>query len=510
MKKSFFLYFLVLSPLIFSQNTAVNFVDELENNPIFKLDDFEEFSEKKFIFVDSTINDGKISSLLLESKLESNKNDENEFTSFLLIKQLEELNYKTPFHIEHNPTLERYIRVFLKDRREKLAILMDRATYYFPIFEEHLDKYDLPLELKYLAIVESALVANAGSPVGAKGLWQFMYGTGKQFDLEINSYIDERFDPIKSTEAACKYLSSLYKTFNDWDLALAAYNSGPGNVSKAIKRAGGKTNYWEIRNYLPQETQGYLPAFYATFYIFEFAKTHRLEAVKSGLSYVEVDTIHIKKQVSFQSIINKTNISADLLKSLNPQYKKEIVPQSNNKSYILTLPIEMVHSYISSSTKCNSNVRNGNLTTTTFPIKITASNSYKVEIGDNLNNIASKHHISLEQLKKWNGLQTDYVIAEQRLVITDKNTIDLNNFITDPEEKTTPFSPELSPIFSSDISTKVSENTANYFKTYTVKEGDTLFKISRKYPEVTINQIREWNNITKVHYLKPGTQLKIF
>jgi membrane-bound lytic murein transglycosylase D len=353
-------------------------------------------------------------------------------------------------------------------------------------------------------------VANASSPVGAKGLWQFMYGTGKQFDLEINSYVDERFDPIKSTEAACKYLSSLYKTFNDWDLALAAYNSGPGNVAKAIKRAGGKTNYWEIRNYLPQETQGYLPAFYATFYIFEFAKTHQLEPIKSGLSYVEVDTIHVKKQVSFQSIQEKTSISYEVLKSLNPQYKKEIIPQASDKSYVLTLPIEMVHNYINNSSKSPIESITKNSETNPFPIKITAYNSYKVETGDNLSKIAAKHNITLEQLKKWNGLQTDYVIAEQRLVITDKNTVETLDNESISEEKTMPFSPEISPILSSDISVKQDKNTANYFETYTVKEGDTLFKISRKYPEVTINQIREWNNITKVHYLKPGTQLKIF
>jgi len=510
MKKSFFLYFLVFSPLIFSQNTAINFVSDLENNPIFKLDDFEGFSEKNFIIIDSTTNDAKSNAWFNESKFETTENDEKEFTSFQLIEQLQELNYKTPFHIEHNPTLERYIRVFLKDRREKLGHLMDRATYYFPLFEEYLDKYDLPIELKYLAIVESALVANASSPVGAKGLWQFMYGTGKQFDLEINSYIDERYDPIKSTEAACKYLSSLYKTFNDWDLALAAYNSGPGNVSKAIKRAGGKTNYWEIRNYLPKETQGYLPAFYATFYIFEFAKTHQLEPIKSSLFYLEVDTIHINKQISFQSIQEKTTISNDLLKSLNPQYKKEIIPQANDKSYVLTLPIEMVNSYISNNIKLHSPPKNKDLTTPSFPIKITNYNSYKVEIGDNLNKIATKHQITLEQLKKWNGLQTDYLIAEQRLVITDKNAINSIDFNPDTEEKTTPFSPETSPVFSSAISIKKNENTAKYFETYTVKEGDTLFKISRKYPQVTINQIREWNNINKVHYLKPGTQLKIF
>ncbi|WP_457609718.1 lytic transglycosylase domain-containing protein, partial [Lutibacter sp.] len=205
-----------------------------------------------------------------------------ELPTDLLKERLKILDNKTPFHIEYNKNLEQVIRTYLKRRKSAFSALMERARFYFPMFEEQLDKYDIPLEIKYLAIVESALKPRARSRVGATGLWQFMYQTGKQFGLNVSSYVDERSDPYRATEAACKYLASLYKIFGDWDLALAAYNSGPGNVTKAIRRSGGKTNYWNIRHNLPRETAGYVPAFYATLYIFEYANEHNIKARKSA------------------------------------------------------------------------------------------------------------------------------------------------------------------------------------------------------------------------------------
>ena len=348
-------------------------------------------------------------------------NSEIEFSSLLLIEQLEELNKQSLFQIQHNPTLERYIRVFLKDRRESLSKLIDKSLYYFPIFEKYLDKYDLPLEIKYLAIVESALQPDAISPSGAKGLWQFMYNTGKEYHLEVNSYVDDRFDPIKSTEAACKYLSKLYEMFNDWDLALAAYNSGPTNVKKAITRSGGKTNYWEIRKYLPVETQGYLPAFYATYYIFEYADSHKLTSQKSGLSYLEIDTIHIKNQLSFSSIQKYIPIKKELLKSLNPQYKRELIPFSNKEKYVLTLPASLVSHFVINEKSIYNSMRLSNKTIgSSTIIKVNKNNSHIVQNGENLSSIAKKYKISLDHLKKWNGLQTNYLIEGQRLVITNK------------------------------------------------------------------------------------------
>ena len=320
MKPSFFFYFLLISPLIFSQASFQSSTDMDSNFPDFKSDNPYGISVQKLIVLDQ--NSNNTVSFDLSPNFDKNDYNENEFSSLLLKKQLEDLNWTTPFQIYHNPTLERYIRVFLKNRKETLPELMDRATYYFPIFEEYLDKYDLPLEIKYLAVIESALNTTANSRSGAKGLWQFMLTTGKHFGLQIDSYVDERYDVLRSTEAACKYLSFLYKSFGSWDLALAAYNSGSGNVRKAIKRSGGNTDYWEIRQFLPKETRGYLPAFYATYYVFKYAEFHNLKPQKSDLTYFEIDTVHIKSPLSFKTIQKYIPIKTELLKSLNPQYKK--------------------------------------------------------------------------------------------------------------------------------------------------------------------------------------------
>ena len=226
----------------------------------------------------------------------------------LLKKRLKKLDAQSPFNIEYNPALENTIKSFLKNRTKAFERLMAISEYYFPMFEEHLAKYNVPLEIKYLAIVESALNPRAKSRVGASGLWQFMYPTGKQFNLEVNSYVDERYDPLKATEAACQYLSSLYGIFGDWSMVLASYNAGPGNVSKAIRRSGGSQNYWNIRKNLPRETANYVPAFLATMYIYEFKKEHGMQPKKAALTYFETDTIMVKKQMSFAQISDLLDI----------------------------------------------------------------------------------------------------------------------------------------------------------------------------------------------------------
>ena len=512
MKNYFLLYFLVLSPLLFSQN-GYRFAMEnysiitanSKSNPILPK------SSRSLIILDKDLS--YENKTLLSFNIDSIDTTIDDFSSFELMEQLESLNNRSPFNIVHNPTLERFIRVFLKNRRNVLSDLMGRSEYYFPMIEEHLDKYDLPLEIKYLAIVESALKVRATSHAGAKGLWQFMLTTGKQYDLEVNYYVDDRFDPIKSTKAACEYLTDLHEMFDDWDLALAAYNSGPGNVKKAIRRSGGKTNYWQIRQYLPKETSAYVPAFYATFYIFEFAYEHNLQSTPPKLTYFEVDTVHVKNPLPFEAIKNNISISDTLLRALNPQYKKDYIPSSIHKDYCLTLPINLVSEFVEKeniiyNSDVVSKVENKNST-----IKISKYNSYKVENGDNLNRIASKFNITIERLKKWNGLQTDYLIIGQRLVITDKNEVTLQNSKLSKynnNASTNPFSPEVSPIFSSEATVDPPLKTDENYQIYIVKEGDTLFNISRKFSNVSIEQIRTWNKLLEVRYLKPGTKLKIF
>lgn len=265
------------------------------------------------------------------SELDYKDIDFPELSTDTLKARLAKLNARTPFNVEYNTSLESVIKRFLKYRRNSFERLMGLSHYYFPMFEAEFDNYNIPLEMKYLSIVESALKPRAKSRVGATGLWQFMFATGKQYGLDVSSYVDERSDPIKSTKSAATYLSKLYEIFGDWDLALAAYNSGPGNVSKAIRRSGGYENYWNIRHNLPRETAGYVPAFLATMYIFEFAEEHGFKPEKPQFHYVETDTIRVKQMITLDQVSEVTQVPIEELQFLNPSYKLDIIPHIEGK-----------------------------------------------------------------------------------------------------------------------------------------------------------------------------------
>ncbi len=338
----------------------------------------------------------------------------------LLKLHLKEINSTTPFYLEYNPALERVINNYLKYRKKYYPALMARAKYYFPMFEQHLDQYDIPLEMKYLAIVESALHPRAKSRVGATGLWQFMYGTGKQFKLSVNSYVDERQDPVKSTIAACKYLTYLYTIFNDWDLSLAAYNSGPGNVLKAIKRSGGYKNYWNIRPFLPIETAGYVPAFYATMYIFKYADELGLHSEKPKLYHFETDTIQIKRTVSFEHISQKTGISDEVLSLLNPKYKIDVIPFIEKKKFTVRLPRNKVIDFLDKETEIYA-LATAEDATREKPLpkyfEMDKRIRYRVKSGDYLGKIARKFGVRVSQIKRWNNLRSTRLRIGQKLYI---------------------------------------------------------------------------------------------
>lgn len=342
------------------------------------------------------------------------------FSSLELKNQLNKMNEQLPFSIVHNPTLERFIRVYLSKYRENMEKTLARSAYYFPVFETYLDKYDLPLELKYLAVVESALDPKAVSPSGAKGLWQFMYGTAMDYDLTITSYLDERFDYIQSTDAACRYLKDLYDEFGDWSLALAAYNSGPGNVQKAIKRSG-QRNYWNLRPYLPKQTSSYVPAFYAVMYLYQYADFHGLKPGESELHFTEVDTVHLRRSVSFEKIEKFVGIPKDVLTQYNPVYKKEYVPVAKGQQQRLIIPVQLIPGFIvNEKALYQAADRTSALVEKNHTLEVRQDNSHEVRQGENLSTIARAYGIRLEELKKWNGLTTNYLIAGQRLVITDR------------------------------------------------------------------------------------------
>jgi membrane-bound lytic murein transglycosylase D len=355
------------------------------------------------------------------------KVDYNELSTELLKSRLAEMNAKSPFRIEYNQSLENIIKSYLKYRKRSFERLMAISEYYFPLFEEAFAKENVPLEIKYLAVVESALNPKAVSGMGATGLWQFMYQTGKQYNLKIDSYIDERSDPLKSSAAAAKYMSNMYSIFGDWELVLASYNSGPGNVSKAIRRSGGKQNYWNIRKYLPRETRGYVPAFLATMYLYEYHNEHGIKPDRAIVQYFSTDTIMIKKQMSFKQISDLLEVPVLQLQILNPSYKLDVIPFYGDENHYLRLPKEKIavfasnedkiYAYVQNEldlrenpfrkhrTRVSKEIINSNIQRVTH----TKTKFYKIKRGDNLGAIAIKYDVNISDIKKWNKLRSNTI-----------------------------------------------------------------------------------------------------
>jgi len=421
----------------------------------------------------------------------------DELSTELLKERLASIDARTPFHVTYNPDLERLIKTYLKTRQKAISNLMAKAKYYFPLFEEKLDKYDIPLEMKYLAIVESALRPKARSRVGATGLWQFMYPTGKQYGLHVSSYVDERQDPILATEAACKYLADLYTIFDDWDLALAAYNSGPGNVNKAIRRSGGNKNYWNLRSFLPRETASYVPIFYATLYLFEYADAHNLQASSNfNLHHFEIDTIQVKKQLTFEQIQTTTGIDEALLEFLNPAYKLNVIPHVKGKNYSLVLPREYIGLFVQNESQIYAYATTEEeKREKPLPkyVEMEQRVRYRVRSGDYLGRIAEKYGVSVSKIKRWNHLRNNNLHIGQRLTIYPRRL---------PNTKS-----KVAKISPTKKSTKVLPK--GVYITYTVKNGDSLWSISQKYQNVSVAQIKNWNNIWD-NKLKIGAKLKIY
>jgi membrane-bound lytic murein transglycosylase D len=460
-----------------------------------------------------------------------------ELPTELLKQRLKLMDEKSPFNIEYNVGLENIIKSFLKNRKKAYERLMGLSQFYFPVFEEQLAKNNIPLEIKYLAIVESALNPKAVSRVGATGLWQFMYHTGKQYGLKIDSYVDERSDPFKASEAASQYMTNMYKMFGDWDLVLASYNSGPGNVAKAIRRSGGKQNFWNIKKYLPKETQGYLPAFLATMYIFEYHKEHGIVPNKAIANHFATDTIAVKRHITFRQISSLLDISESEIKFFNPSYKRDEIPYITGQINFLKLPKDKIAVFASNEDKVYAYVdyvaknRERPMEEIAFvKPKDSLGNElasrvkyHKIRRGENLTMISKKYNVNVDDLKKWNGLRSNSAPLGRNLKIYSFEKIETSEAKDVIASNDSVVAKTKEPIAVAE--TKVAEvktvepKTDKVFKTekvvtykdvtkfHKVVSGDNLIGIANKY-DVSVADIKKWNGISGNNIAK-GKSLKI-
>jgi len=334
--------------------------------------------------------------------------------------RIDKLNEASPIQLDFNDIVKRYIDVYSVRHRDKTARILGLSEIYFPIFEEYLDKYGLPLELKYIAVIESALNPKAKSRSGATGLWQFMFHASRMFDLKINSYVDERMDPVKSTDAACKYLQYLYRIFGDWQLTIAAYNGGPGVVRDAIKASGGKTNFWDIAAFLPEQTRKYLPAFIAVNYVMNYNQEHNIIPEHLKFSYLKLSDVEVKKSLSLLNVSKALDISIDDLRRLNPIYKLDFIPQSELPAS-LTLPVDKVPAFVENEselyaapqTKVLYHDIERNMSSTRGKKCIV----HVVQAGEFFHKIAMKYSCTSDNIKTWNNLRGDILHIGQRLKV---------------------------------------------------------------------------------------------
>lgn len=366
--------------------------------------------------IDSLLDEWKVKHYVLASDSDCMKGSNPYFPDSVYIDRL--VKMPTVMEMAYNEVVRKYIDTYVEGKmREKVSYMLGAANFYIPIFEEALEAYGLPLELKYLPIIESALNPSAVSRAGAAGLWQFMTSTAKIYGLTVNSLVDERRDPIKSTWAAARYLKDLYDIYKDWNLVIAAYNCGPGNVNKAIKRTEGKADYWEIYYNLPKETRGYVPAFIAANYVMTYYCDHNICPMQTDLS-MTTDTIHVNKQLHFKQIAEVCDIPMDEIRDLNPQYRRDIIP-GNSQECILRLPNEHLYTLISNMDSVYNHKKDQlfthratvNLKETTSAKQASAVVYHKIRSGDTLSTIARRYGTTVSRIKRLNGLKNNNIRA---------------------------------------------------------------------------------------------------
>ncbi|MDD5148928.1 MAG: LysM peptidoglycan-binding domain-containing protein [Flavobacterium sp.] len=529
--------FLLLSAQLFSQQVAtketrLSYLDSVKNS----FTKYDVAARVDSLWLNELTNldlyndlSGDIKTINVDEKVDY------ELSTDLLKARLKAMDAKSPFHIEYNQGLENIIKSFLKNRKKSFERLMGISEYYFPMFEEALAKKNVPLEIKYLAVVESALNPKAVSRVGATGLWQFMYQTGKLYNLNIDSYVDDRSDPLKASEAAAQYMANMYAIFGDWELVLASYNSGPGNVTKAIRRSGGQQNFWNIKKFLPKETQSYVPAFLATMYIFEYHNEHGIHPERAIVNHFATDTIMIKKQMSFKQISDLIDVPVAQLQLLNPSYKMNEVPFYENQNHFLRLPKDKIAIFTSNEDRIYAYVQhemdlrekpfqvtkaiaiNDTINYTTQRVTVPKTKYYTVRRGDNLGGIADKYDVSLVDLKKWNKLKGNTISYGKSLKIIASESV-VRTIKKEPKTNKIPLeiAPDNQKLASTEAKTAKAELAKKSIKIdtlstnstyYVVQKGDNLGNIAKKL-NVTVDEIKQWNNLSDAN-IKLGASLQV-
>ena len=383
--------------------------------------------------------------------------------------------------LPYNSIVKNHIIKYSEKMPNTIGKILGLCDYYMPYFDEIFNKYDMPEELKAMAVIESAMNPLAVSRAGAKGMWQFMYSTAKIYGLHIDSFVDERLDPYKAAEAAAQYLQDSYEIFGDWNLAIASYNCGAGNVNRAIRRSGGSRAFWDIYPYLPRETRGYVPAFVGALYTMKFYKEHGIKPVSVELP-APVDTFRINKMLHLKQVSELTGAPLDELKNLNPQYRHEIIP-GNSKEYILRIPYQYTNAFIDNEDSLYRHKADVYFNPVTLK-KIQDGGdgeriTYRVKSGDYLGKIASRYGTTVAKIKRWNNLKSNNIRVGQRLIIYRGGNA--------------PASAETSSTSSSGSNQSSASTTGG--TTYTVKSGDALSTIAERY-KVTVSQLKKWNNLS--------------
>jgi len=439
-----------------------------------------------------------------------------EFSDSLYLQRLRKIN--SVIRLPYNSIIRNHIHVYTIKQRDKFSAVLGLIDYYFPMIEDIFDSYGLPTELKYMAVIESALNANAVSRVGATGLWQFMYSTGRSYGLTINSVVDERRDPVKSTHAAARFIKDLYNIYNDWILVIAAYNCGPGNVNKAIRRSDNRQDYWEIYYRLPRETRGYIPQYVAATYAVNYFAEHRIKPMPINIP-VSTDTIMINKDIHLTQISEVMNIPLGELRALNPQYRTGLVPGSS-KPLSLTLPMthlgdfidlnDTIRNYKSDIYLAKTNKIEDPSRSTYLPAEVKGKTRliYTVKDGDNLGYISEWYKIGLSDLRYWNNVYRNTIRIGQKLVIyvdpsrsEYSSKIDAMSF-ADKQKMTGKIVP-VNPVAS------LPAETDGEYLTYTVRYGDTIWDIVKRFDNVTTSDVLNLNNIKDPGKIQVGQKLKI-